>query len=269
MKPLCLAHQSLIALPPLELIEAASAAGFSGVSLRTRAAAPGAPVHELPAGSQRLRAVRERAAALGIAIDGIETLALDGATTRDDWLRVLEVGAALGAGRLTVAGNDADFGALADRLAALAEDAAGHGIAVDLEFMPFRPVRGLAEALDILKRAGAANAHVLVDALHMVRSASPVSLLAETPAGLIGSFQLCDGPLAPPYPDDLPREARTERLLPGEGDFPLADMLKALPPATGIGVETPLSGAHRPIEPRAQARIMFEAAAGLLAATGG
>jgi sugar phosphate isomerase/epimerase len=267
MIPLYLAHQSLIDLEPLHFIETASAAGFSGVSLRICAAAPGAPVYRLPAGSRSLREVRDRAAALSMGIDYIETLALDASTVRDDYLPVLEAGAELGARRLTVAGNDTDVGALAGSFAALAEDAAGFGIAVDLEFMPFRPVRSLSDALAVLSRSGTENGYVLPDALHIVRSGTTVEELTQTPKGKIGSFQLCDGFLTPPFPDDLPREARTGRLLPGEGDFPLSAMLRALPADTMMGVETPLSGPRRPVDPRVLAQTMFAAAQRSLSAT--
>ena len=57
---------------------------------------------------------------------------------------MLETGAAIGASRLTVGGDSADFSAVADKLAEMAELALPYGIAVDLEFMPFRPVQSLA-----------------------------------------------------------------------------------------------------------------------------
>ena len=67
-------------------------------------------------------------------------------------------------------------------------------------------------------------------------------------------IQLCDGPLALPesleLPDELPLgmtadgsvlqvEARVQREVPGEGEFPLAELLAAVPAGTPISVEVP------------------------------
>ncbi|CAK7255110.1 MULTISPECIES: sugar phosphate isomerase/epimerase [unclassified Shinella] len=264
MTPLYLAHQSLIDLEPLAFLETAAAAGFSGVSLRVRAAAKGAPVYEIRPGSEGMRAVRGRAEALGIAVAYVETLALDAGMTRDDYVATLETGAELGAKRLTVAGNDSDFAALSEVFAALSEDAAAFGVVVDLEFMPFRPVKSLEDAIDILRRAG--SGCILPDALHLVRSGGTPASLRTLAPDAIGSFQLCDGTLSAPWPDDLPFEARNGRLLPGDGEFPLVAMIEALPKGTMIGVEAPLAGDVRPVDPLGRARRMFQAARGVLEA---
>lgn len=268
MTPLYLAHQSLIDLDPLAFLETAAAAGFSGVSLRVRAAAKGAPVYEIRPGSEAMRTVRARAEALGVTIAYVETLALDAKTLPDDYLSTLETGAALGVKRLTVAGNEGDFSALSDAFTALCADAATFGIAVDLEFMPFRPVKGVEDALDVLRRAGSENGYILPDALHLIRSGGTPASLRMLAPGVIGSFQLCDGPLSPPWPDDLPFEARNGRLLPGEGEFPLVAMIEALPRGTMIGVEAPLASEFHPSDPLGRAKMMFRTARTVLQAAG-
>jgi len=81
--------------------------------------------------------MRRRLAANGVKVLEVEVVALSGATRVAEYRPMLETGASIGASRLTVVGDSADFAAVADRLAEMAELALPYGIAVDLEFMPF------------------------------------------------------------------------------------------------------------------------------------
>ena len=114
--------------------------------------------------------MRRRLAANGVKVLEVEMVPLSAATRVADYRPMLETGAAIGASRLTVVGDSADFAAVADKLAEMAELALPYGIAVDLEFMPFRPVQSLAHAVDVVTRADHPNAHILIDALHVFRS---------------------------------------------------------------------------------------------------
>ena len=54
-------------------------------------------------------------------------------------------------------------------------------------------------------------------------------------------------------PEELRRESRTARLLPGEGELPLDALLDALPPDVAISVEAPSArDAHLPAAERAR-----------------
>lgn len=62
--------------------------------------------------------------------------------------------------------------------------------------------------------------------------------IAALPANLIRYVQICDGQL--PQPPGIARtEAVCERLYPGDGDFPLAEFLRAAPAGVTIGAECP------------------------------
>ena len=116
--------------------------------------------------------------------------------------------------------------------------------------MSYKPVHTLAAALNIA--ALSADGRVLVDALHVQRWRGPPALATWTPA-LLSYVQLCDAPREPPLGcrtgalprgqpvsgGDLALEARARRLLPGQGELPLAELLGALPPGTPVGVEAP------------------------------
>jgi hypothetical protein len=99
---------------------------------------------------------------------------------------------------------------------------------------------------------------VLVDALHLRRSGGSPADLADVPAALLPYGQLCDGPLDPVWPpDDHARvESRTGRLLPGDGEFPLTELVGMLPPGGALSVEAPVAtlAALPPVERARRAR---------------
>ena len=132
--------------------------------------------------------------------------------------------------------------------------AAPYGVRPLIEFMAYKTVRTLADAVAIAARSGGGG--VLLDALHIQRCGADIGQIARTDRGLLGYVQLCDAPLEPPgeagLPGDriLPRgqtpdggaaalEARAARLLPGEGALPLTELLSALPAALPVAVEAP------------------------------
>jgi sugar phosphate isomerase/epimerase len=101
---------------------------------------------------------------------------------------------------------------------------------------------------------------VLVDALHWMR-AGDAALLKSVHSSRLGYVQLCDGPLRGSADRQaLIQEARTNRLALGEGEFPLDDLLAAMPPLCVASVEVPLPAGR---EMSAHARQLFEAARGL------
>src|SRR5438874_2708207 len=75
---------------------------------------------------------------------------------------------------------------------------------------------------------GSDGAGLLLDTLHIKRCGVSAAELAAVDPALLGYLQLCDAPARPPG-GDATVEARTGRLLPGEGELPLAGLLGALP----------------------------------------
>ena len=109
--------------------------------------------------------------------------------------------------------------------------------------MAYRSVRTLAEAVAIAGRSGGGG--VLVDALHVQRCGVRLADLPLVDPGLFSYVQLCDAPLvapgAGPASADAMHEARAARLLPGEGQLPLRELLAALPDGIPVAVEAPRS----------------------------
>jgi sugar phosphate isomerase/epimerase len=237
--PLSLAHLSELDVPPLQLVQLAAKAGFAAVGLRTSPASPGGVVYPLATAAEQAD-MRKCLADNGMTIAEVEMVPLTAALNASDYKPMMEIGAAIGATRLTVGGGDTDDHAvIADKLAAMAEQAQPFGLAVDLEFMPFRPVKSLSDALDVLKRANHPNTHILIDVLHVFRSQSDIALFKSIDPKKLGPVQLCDGPRQ--APDDLVAEARTRRLLPGAGELDLKTLLDTLPDGLAYGIEVPLA----------------------------
>src|SRR5204863_4452779 len=102
--------------------------------------------------------------------------------------------------------------------------------------------RTLAHAAEMVARSKRANASVVIDALHFSRSGGLPAHVASVDPSLLRYAQICDAGPDMPGPGDTPaliREARTGRLLPGEGVLPLAALITALPDTVPLAVEAP------------------------------
>jgi sugar phosphate isomerase/epimerase len=120
--------------------------------------------------------------------------------------------------------------------------------------MPFRPVKTLSDAIEVVSRANHPNAHILIDVLHVFRSKSDIARFKTIDPKKLGPVQLCDGPRQ--APDDLVAEARTRRLLPGAGELDLKTLLDALPDGLAYGVEVPLASQRPDLDPAARLALL-------------
>ena len=251
MTDIGIAHLSLLHLEPDELIDVAAEAGFDFVGVRVRGATPAEDIADQRPGSPMSRATIARLQDTGVRVRDIEFLSLDGTTGYEEWMPMLEAGAALGATTLTLAGQDSDLDRLGDTLAALAAEAAPYGITPALEPISYNAVSTVEQAGAL---ASAAGCHVMLDPLHLQRGGSTPADVAELDPSLIPALQLCDGPaelpdrieITEPLPrgmtaDGEPRkvESRAHRLVPGDGEFPLNDLLSAVAAGTPISLEVP------------------------------
>jgi sugar phosphate isomerase/epimerase len=127
---------------------------------------------------------------------------------------------------------------------------------VCLEFAIYTGVRTLADAARMIARSERTNASVLIDALHWSRSGGVLADVATVDPSRLRYAQLCDASADMPGPTDTARliaEARTGRLLPGDGVLPLRELISALPIDTPLAIEAPVRAtAHLPALERAQ-----------------
>jgi sugar phosphate isomerase/epimerase len=248
-----LEHLTLLGVSPPELVTVAAKAGFSTVGLRISPATDGERPWPVSPGSPMLAETVRRCADTGITVLDVEAVRLGARIP--DYAPVLEAAASLGARYVNAICDDPDLSRLSDEFARLVEAAASYGIRAVVEFMAYRSVRTLRDAVAIA--AGSGGGGVLVDALHVQRCGVRLADLRAVDPGLLTYVQLCDAPLAPPA-DEI-HEARAARLLPGAGQLPLLDLLAALPDGIPVTVEAPreADGAS-PEEFAARARLALD-----------
>lgn len=215
---------------PLEQIEAAMQTGFDSVGLRLVPPTLGDPMVPVVGDEPLVRQIRERLEATGVRVLDVETVWIGPDTQVPSLRPVLDVAKRLGAGSLLTMGNDPDMGRLADKFAALCDEAWQFGMTVGMEFSAYTHVPDLSAADRLIATAGRANGRILIDALHFARSGGVPADLGRIDPVRLAYCQLADarGP-RPADPQALRAEARGGRFLPGEGELPLAQLVRALP----------------------------------------
>src|SRR5262245_27207237 len=241
-RELSLAHLTVLDATPPELVTVAGAAGFRKIGIRISATpSVGVPPYDMLGDTPLLRETLARLADTGVSVLDVEFLRFEPELPIGVPEGFLEAGALLGAQYVLVMSVEPLEARTLERFCDLCERAQQYGLHVCLEFAIYTGVRTLADAARVVKKSGCTNASILIDALHFSRSGGMPSDIAGVDASLFRYAQICDAAAAVPGdPGDLIREARTGRLLPGEGGLPLRDLVAALPPAIPLSVEAPV-----------------------------
>jgi sugar phosphate isomerase/epimerase len=145
----------------------------------------------------------------------------------------------LGAERLNTVSLDPDRMRSFDQLAIFAEMASERGMECTVELCPVLVVNNIETALAAVRHVGRKNFRLLLDTMHLGRSGATAADIAALDPNLIGYVQLADAPLDPRIRNYM-EEATFERMVPGEGELPLRDMLAAVPGGITISLEVPL-----------------------------
>ena len=265
--PLSLAALTVLALDPPSMVSCAAAAGYVGIGLRLLPATAEEPAYpDFVGDSPLVREVERRLRDTGVRALDIEIFRLKPETDVADYLPALETGARLGAANVLVAGNDPERARLVERYAALCALGEPLGLAMSLEPMPWTDVRTFGDALSVVSAAGARNGAVLVDAIHFDRAGDTPDMLRAAPRERLRYAQLCDAPAE--RPRDMAvvlQQARTARMIPGEGGLDLVGLLRALPDGLPISLEVPMPALVREIGAVAAARRLRTATEALLA----
>ncbi|MGY2901186.1 sugar phosphate isomerase/epimerase family protein [Bradyrhizobium sp. URHC0002] len=236
-----LAHLTALELSPPALVTEAARAGFGSVGLRVVPATAGGPAYPTRVGTEAHRALKQVLTAEGVRVSDIEFIQLTPEIDVQAFAGVLEAAADLGAISATVSGDDHDPARLTAHFAELCDLAHPFGLRVDLEFMRWRAIGALPQALAIVREANKSNGAILVDALHLTRSGGKAADLIPTPDEWLRAAQICDaGAEVPTTEAAIIAEAREGRLPPGEGALPLGDLLEALPADAFLSVEMPM-----------------------------
>jgi len=241
----------------LDQISAAAFAGFDAIGLRLRRPAGKRSAAIRVADDAALAAsIRRSLRDHGIGVLDVDTCRLLPDTDIADWERDFALAAELGARFVLVTEDDPDLDRTADGFADTCELAHRYGLRPMLEFVSYRNVRNLADACNLVTRAGHRSGGVCIDALHLSRSGGHPAQVRAFDPHLFGYMHLCDAPApaTPPAPDQARfREAMEDRQFPGEGALWLDELLDALPAGIAMSVEIPhLASASLPPGERAQ-----------------
>jgi sugar phosphate isomerase/epimerase len=242
-RQLSLAHLTVLDTTPPELVTVAAAAGFRTIGIRlTATPSVGVPPYDVLHDGPMLRETLARLADTGVSVLDTEFLRFEPDQPVGVPDGFLEVSARLGAQNVLVMSARPQESRTLDRFGDLCDGAARYGLQVNLEFAIYTGVRTLAHAAEMIARSKRANASVLIDALHFSRSGGLPAHVAQIDPSLFRYAQICDAGGDRPGPTDTPaliREARTGRLLPGQGVLPLKELVAALPADLPLAIEAP------------------------------
>jgi sugar phosphate isomerase/epimerase len=242
-RPISLAHLTVLDTTPPELVTVAAAAGFRTIGIRlTATPSVGVPPYDCMSDGPMLRETLARLADTGVSVLDTEFLRFEPAQPVGIPEGFLEASARLGAKHVLVMSAEPDDARTLERFCDLCDRAATYNLTVGLEFAIYTGVRTLAHAAQFVAQSKRANASVLIDALHFSRSGGVPADVATVDPSLLRYAQICDAAPDMPRPDDAPaliREARTGRLLPGEGVLPLRALVAALPATAALAIEAP------------------------------
>jgi sugar phosphate isomerase/epimerase len=274
-------HLTMLDVAPPEWVSVAYESGFDAVGIRAAAIGPTEEEWPMRAGSPMLAETLRRMADTGVRVLDAELVRLDAQTIVAKYGPLFETGAELGASFVNVMADDPEPHRAADNFAALVAAARPYGLRPAIEAIPYMQVRTLSDAAVLVGDSGGG---VIVDPLHLQRGGGGPRDVRSLDPELIAYCQLCDAPLAAPHdlprPQKLPRgqsvegitdlalEARAMRLLPGDGELPLAEIVSALPAGLPFSVETPNLALLESLGPVEFARHARQAVARLMAATG-
>jgi sugar phosphate isomerase/epimerase len=236
MRSLSLQQITVIEADPLSLVSIAHELGCRTVSVFIHVASG----LEFPMVTHTNKAgMLARMNDTGIHILAVESFLIHANTDVMAFEPALALAGELGARFLAVHVVDDDDSRAVDRLGQLCERAAVYRLGLGVEFMPLTSACATIErAAYFVRRVGQRNFGIALDALHLARSGGTPADVAALEPELFAYAQLCDG-TSLNVSSDYIDEARFDRLVPGEGCFPLAALIEALPAGTPLEIEVP------------------------------
>ena len=255
MRDLALAALTVLELPHPELVSVAAQVGYSHVGLRLVPVAGQPYLHPLDE-----TAIARRLADTGVRVFDVEVFRLEGETKVADYEQAIAISARLGAKEILVHGADESEPRLIDSFGRLCDLAGKYGLGVNLEPMPWVAISTVAKAKRILDGARRKNAAFLADAIHFFRADNRLEELNGLPMHYL---QFCDArPERPTDMQEMIRQARFDRLPPGEGGLDLAGLLRATPAHLPMSLEVPMMRTLPPLE---RAKLVYRSTLDVLA----
>jgi len=240
--------------PPEDVVYAAAGAGFNATGIWC----------DLPSWcSRRSDRVKEALADTGLCALDIEVVWLKPGEAIDTHDAMIEIGLALGVRNILCVSSEPDIARTKQRFEHLCKKAEGGSLRVVLEFLAFTAIKSLHQSLEVVQDVAHPAGGILVDALHLQRTGATVQDLRDIDPNLMPYIQLCDARAQPQdsSPEGLLEDALYLRLLPGDGDLPLNDLLTRFDPQLPLSLEIRSRALLEkyPDDPRARAAHVFAA----------
>lgn len=239
---LAIEYLSVFGLAPVEFVHLAAELGVSHISTGLTAMPLDSlnyPAFSLRDDADLRRAMRTAMDDTGVQISlGEGFLVIPGADCRG-FASDLDLMCGLGVPRINTLGLDPDRNRTFDQFATLTELAADRGMRTTLEMMPGSVVGDLDTAVAAVRHVGRPEFQLLIDTMHLVRSGAGAEEVRALDPTTIGYAQLSDNPVIDSMEDYIVA-ATFERMIPGTGTLPLADIVDALPREIPIGLEVPM-----------------------------
>jgi sugar phosphate isomerase/epimerase len=239
-----LEYMTLLGAHPLHFIETAAGAGcaYVGMPAQNSPSAPsGSPAFSFVEDSRLRRDTVSCLNDYGVEIGLLDGFVVGPASSVERHRPGFEILAELEVSRVNTVSRDC-WSRTVDETAALVAMAAEYDITVTVESCPALTIKTVAQALELIEIVAMPNFKLLIDTMHVGRSGE-ASVLATIDPMLIDYIHLCDAPMAmATTPEEYLDEARHGRLIPGEGEIPLVEMMRHVRPDVIVSVEVPLRG---------------------------
>jgi sugar phosphate isomerase/epimerase len=236
---------SVFGLPPVDFVHLAADLGCRYIST----ALIGRPLESLgyPPFSLKddARLRQDLLAAMddrGVSISLGEGMVITAGSDVSDLAADLDVMAELGAAQVNTLSFDPDRNRTFDQLAMLTAMASERGIGTTIEMAPGLTLGDVPTVMAAIKHVGRSDLRLLVDTMHWARSGYGAAELSELEPEQIGYVQLSDSTLKKPRMKSYVAEAMYERMAPGDGELPLAEILGAVRDDVVVGLEIPMRG---------------------------
>jgi sugar phosphate isomerase/epimerase len=264
VRPISLHHLVALEVDAAELVRIAAETVCDHVCVFTQD--PGTPVKRFPVVQEG--EVRELARVMddcGVSAYGVTSFGLGADVELGSFAAGLDRGQQLGATVASVRMTDPDLDRSSDRFAELCDMAAARGLRACIEYSGFSPANTLDLAVRLVAAAGRPNGGITLDALHVVRTHTTMAALRALDPAIVGYAQLCDG-RRDATAAEYEHEAASDRLPPGQGEFPLSEILAVVPAGQPVSLEVPMDQLRsRGLAAAARARLVVDAARTLLA----
>lgn len=236
-----LAHLTVLGCAPPEMTYIAAMTGYEYISIRPiYMGLPGEPNYDLANNKKMLEDTKTALKETGLTVHDIELAKIEVGRDVKQYKPAIEVAAELGAKSVlsSIWIDDRDF--YIDQFAQLCDIAKNYGLNVDLEFVTWASVKDLKGAMDVLNTVNKDNAGIMIDTLHFNRSRVSYEELIAVPKKYFHFAHICDGPAEiPDTKEGLIHTGRDERLYVGEGEIPIANIVKHLPEDITFSIELP------------------------------